>query len=90
MHRKSLSKHREAFINKLHTCLSGAPNIQSLESVYSQPNINWTLSQTNVNIWVPGGEEVSGDSWEYIDLLNADYEGGKKAEVCMVEQECCC
>ena len=60
---------------------AGAPNIQPLESVYSQPHINWTLSDENMHLWRPGRDETSGDSWEYLDLLNADHVGGEKGEV---------
>ena len=62
-------------------CQSGASNIQPLESVYSQPHINWTISDENMQLWRPGTDETSGDSWEYLDLLNADHVGGEKGEV---------
>ena len=58
-----------------------APDIQPLEWVYSQPNINWTVTGANSNLWVPGSGETSGESWVYFDLENADLSPGVKNEV---------
>jgi hypothetical protein len=55
--------------------------MQPLEWAYSQPNINWSLSQRNAAIVPPRIVEGSGDSWAYYNVLNADILAGENAAV---------
>ena len=41
-----------------------------MEWVYSQPSINWTTSEANLNLRPPGSQQTTGENWEYYDLYS--------------------
>ena len=67
--------------------IADPPDVQPLEWVYSQPHINWTVTEANRNLWSPGSGETSGESWVYFDLYNADLHSGTKNEVLILPGE---
>lgn len=62
-------------------CVAGLQGMQPLEWAYSQPNINWSLSDRNAAIAPPGIVEGSGDSWAYYNMVNADLLGEESEAV---------